>query len=657
MGAVIAGKSTDQFRPDFDPRRVLPPPPDVPEVEKSTPLLQGFYGHGQYATSDDMGTFRKSPIEDPLRKLESLQCERVLSTDEESIDDLSSLASFDTTKYNSSFYDLLGLCEVCCSPDCDGLTCPGATKPRSTRRYNGRQPTRRYNGRSTALGEQSAAVRALLAQLGASNVAIEGLLAFADANPAIPVEPPIVFDDSEPFRDAEALYLSLNKAFMSTERELSDEDFAYLGRILFLQGFLSVEPTPVRNEKEVLRAFLAKPPVKTKTSVHYDAQESTARVRLNSMLFDAFSEGGAAALVDLDSSIPYRLIAVAASTLCLEDRAVVAYQLAEKRLAALEKASEDCGSRRCICGVEFPDQASAVAHLRTRGPCYGSLILDLIPQDEQYPCRGCDNAYCSRGVENPFLSKRERDRHEQGLSWHGERGEWFCEDRCDNPNCIYRADAAVLHPFTRKQDWMGHGSFYCGVNGFDCGDDNCKKKKGRGYGFTRLIGLKGHVKPKPAKRIAGLRDDEPCRKCGKGPSEVAFKFYIMKGTDNYGLRYSKCVQCLEVQNSKRKREGTYKHSFLEILGAILKNADDNSPIAFNDKVHGIVIRDKTALLGVLEQFDWSKKYESFRVQLSNYGFSFRQVPNLGDAWVNPDVASLDAILAMETTAPKKRKAA
>ena len=74
MGAVIAGKSTDQFRPDFDPRRVLPPPPDVPEVEKSTPLLQGFYGHGQYATSDDMGTFRKSPIEDPLRKLESLQC-------------------------------------------------------------------------------------------------------------------------------------------------------------------------------------------------------------------------------------------------------------------------------------------------------------------------------------------------------------------------------------------------------------------------------------------------------------------------------------------------------------------------------------------------------------------------------------------------------
>lgn len=295
LGAVIAGRSTEQFRTDYDLRTVLPPPPAVPEVEETTPLLRGFYGYGKYATSPDMCTFRKSPIEDPLRKLESLQCERVLSTDKESIDDLPSLASFDTTTYNSSFYELLEVCEVCCSPDCDGLTCPGATKPRSTRRYNGRVVpagcTRRYFGRSTALGEQSAAVRALLAQLGASNVAIDGLLAFADANPAIPVEPPIVFHDSEPFRDAEALYLSLNKAFMSTERELSDEDFAYLGRILFLQGFLSVEPTPVRNEKEVLRAFLAKPPVKTKTSVHYDAQESTARVRLNSLLFDAFSEG------------------------------------------------------------------------------------------------------------------------------------------------------------------------------------------------------------------------------------------------------------------------------------------------------------------------------------------------------------------------------
>ena len=124
------------------------------------------------------------------------------------------------------------------------------------------------------------------------------------------------------------------------------------------------------------------------------------------------------------------------------------------------------------------------------------------------------------------------------------------------------------------------------------------------------------------------------------------------------------VENVEIERMRlhMERDGKGEMNCWAALGTvrkstILKNADDNSPIAFNDKVHGIVIRDKTALLGVLEQFDWSKKYESFRVQLSNYGFSFRQVPNLGDAWVNPDVASLDAILAMETTAPKKRKAA
>jgi len=87
---------------------------------------------------------------------------------------------------------------------------------------------------------------------------------------------------------------------------------------------------------------------------------------------------------------------------------------------------------------------------------------------------------------------------------------------------------------------------------------------------------------------------------------------------------------------------------------MLKNADDNSPIAFDDKVHGIVIRDKTALPGVLEQFGLSKKYTSFTQRLISYGFHSRRGSN---AWVNPDVASLDDILAMETTAPKKRKAA
>ena len=558
MGAVIAGRSTEQFRTDYDLRTVLPPPPDLPEVEKTTPLLREFYGYGLYATSPDMGTFRKSPIEDPLRKLESLQCERVLSTDEESIDDVSSLASFDT---NSSLAEEpQGWCQVCDSPWCDGSTCPEAKKPRRNYKYTKK--------RSSVLGKQSCYFKALLVKLGLTEGVIDDAVARAEAIRVVPVEPGGVFDDPERFRRAGDIYVQVSKMMMARSK-LTDQDIRMLGELDFLQTFLRIECEPIRDEKEALQVLRKEKPEMCQEKLakgHYHCELQTAKLVLNRILYGAWRKGGAASLIDTEASVPVRLIPVIGATVNSEDRAAVEYLLAEERLAALESASEDGGLRKCTCGAVFSDQRSALAHLNERGSCYRLHVLDLIPNNEKFPCRGCHRPLCRRGAEDPFLNKYNRDVHEQGRKF----------------------------------------------------------------------------------------STEACRTCGKGPSEVAFKFYIMKGTENYGLRYSKCVQCLEVRNTKEKRKGNYRHRWLESLGAMLKNADDNSPIAFDDKVHGIVIRDKTALPGVLEQFGLSKKYTSFTQRLISYGFHSRRGSN---AWVNPDVASLDDILAMETTAPKKRKAA
>ena len=96
-------------------------------------------------------------------------------------------------------------------------------------------------------------------------------------------------------------------------------------------------------------------------------------------------------------------------------------------------------------------------------------------------------------------------------------------------------------------------------------------------------------------------------------------------------------------------------SFPATLEAILKDTDDKSPIAWSAAAHGIVIQDKPMLRGFLRDRGWQKDVEAFMNRLFKYGFKSTWVPDVGQAYVNTDVVSVDAIAGMETE-EKKRKA-
>ena len=101
-------------------------------------------------------------------------------------------------------------------------------------------------------------------------------------------------------------------------------------------------------------------------------------------------------------------------------------------------------------------------------------------------------------------------------------------------------------------------------------------------------------------------------------------------------------------------------AFLRTLVAVLKDTDDKSPIAWSAAAHGIVIQDRPMLRGFLRDRGWTKDVNGFTTQLGfKCGFRSTWVPNVGQAYVNPDFASVDAIAAiagMQTKDAKKRKA-
>ena len=89
---------------------------------------------------------------------------------------------------------------------------------------------------------------------------------------------------------------------------------------------------------------------------------------------------------------------------------------------------------------------------------------------------------------------------------------------------------------------------------------------------------------------------------------------------------------------------------------VLKDTDAQSPIAWSAVAHGIVIQDRPMLMGFIRDRGWTKDSRAFFDQLGKCGFKKQWVRNFGDAYVNPDVASVDAIAGMETMDTKKRKA-
>ena len=98
-------------------------------------------------------------------------------------------------------------------------------------------------------------------------------------------------------------------------------------------------------------------------------------------------------------------------------------------------------------------------------------------------------------------------------------------------------------------------------------------------------------------------------------------------------------------------------SFPATVVAVLKDTDDASPIAWHVEDCCIVIRDKKALLGLLERRGWTRTVNAFTKQLRNYGFVHSTVPFLRhDKWTNPDVVRVDAIAGMKLKDTKKRKA-
>ena len=96
-------------------------------------------------------------------------------------------------------------------------------------------------------------------------------------------------------------------------------------------------------------------------------------------------------------------------------------------------------------------------------------------------------------------------------------------------------------------------------------------------------------------------------------------------------------------------------TFPTTLVAVLKDTDDKSPIAWSAAAHGIVIQDKPMLRSFLRGRGYQKDVEAFMNRLFKYGFKSTWVRDVGQAYVNTDVVSVDAIAGMveETT---KRKA-
>ena len=100
-------------------------------------------------------------------------------------------------------------------------------------------------------------------------------------------------------------------------------------------------------------------------------------------------------------------------------------------------------------------------------------------------------------------------------------------------------------------------------------------------------------------------------------------------------------------------------AFLRTVVAVLEDTDDKSPIAFSAEAHGIVIQDRSMLRGFLRDRGWTHDVNRFTTKLGECGFRSTWVPNFGNAYVNPDVASVDAIAAItdvKTKDTKKRKA-
>mmetsp|Transcript_22170 Transcript_22170/g.66259 ORF Transcript_22170/g.66259 Transcript_22170/m.66259 type:complete len:113 (+) Transcript_22170:3-341(+) len=105
-------------------------------------------------------------------------------------------------------------------------------------------------------------------------------------------------------------------------------------------------------------------------------------------------------------------------------------------------------------------------------------------------------------------------------------------------------------------------------------------------------------------------------------------------------------------------------SFPTLVAAVLEDADD--AIAWVEDKCCIMIRDKTAALGLLERCGYSRDYTAFGQNLRRYGFVLSTVPAepstavgyygrlTHDKWTCPDIVSVDAIADMKTV--KKRKA-
>ena len=97
-------------------------------------------------------------------------------------------------------------------------------------------------------------------------------------------------------------------------------------------------------------------------------------------------------------------------------------------------------------------------------------------------------------------------------------------------------------------------------------------------------------------------------------------------------------------------------AFLRTVVAVLEDTDDKSPIAFSAEAHGIVIQDRSMLRGFLRDRGWTHDVNRFTTKLGECGFRSTWVPNFGNAYVNPDVASVGAIADMKLPTTKKRKA-
>ena len=128
---------------------------------------------------------------------------------------------------------------------------------------------------------------------------------------------------------------------------------------------------------------------------------------------------------------------------------------------------------------------------------------------------------------------------------------------------------------------------------------------------------------------------------------------------DYVARLVKADVARDVARAARAAGSTPKQiAFLRTLAAVLEDTDDQSPIAFSAEAHGIVIQDRTMLRGFLRDRGWTQDSDRFLSGLTRHGFKKQWVVNFGNAYVNPDFASVEAIAAIteKTKDTKKRKA-